>query len=182
MISDNEHPIIKWYKEMLDKVVETLNNGNTVKFVNDKEQLGNNRLLFHFYKYKQVLNDLNGKINTKNFIIYDKSIVDARDLHNNYIKQDWCKEILKDWDDFGLPPAIVERYISSKMVDGDVISYLDNPYELSDKKESFENKALKWWMSLSTEEQVEIGFKYDEPTFNLTLRAIMFEFEQFKKK
>jgi hypothetical protein len=49
------------------------------------------------------------------------------------------------------------------------------------EEESFENKSLKWWMSLSTEEQVEIGFKYDEPTFNLTLRAIMFEFEQFKK-
>jgi len=50
------------------------------------------------------------------------------------------------------------------------------------KKESFENKALKWWMSLSNDEQVEIGFKYKEPTFNLTLRSIMFEFEQFNKK
>ena len=49
-------------------------------------------------------------------------------------------------------------------------------------KESFENKSLKWWMSLSNEEQVKIGLKYNEPTFNLTLRAIMFEFEQFKKK
>ena len=49
-------------------------------------------------------------------------------------------------------------------------------------KESFENKALKWWMTLSNEEQIKIGLKYDEPTFNLTLRAIMFEFEQFKKK
>ena len=54
--------------------------------------------------------------------------------------------------------------------------------KLYSEKESFENKALKWWMSLSMEEQVEIGFKYDVPTFNLTLRAIMHEFEQFKKK
>lgn len=37
-------------------------------------------------------------------------------------------------------------------------------------------------MSLSMDEQVEIGFKYDIPTFNLSLRAIMFEYEQFKKK
>jgi len=51
-----------------------------------------------------------------------------------------------------------------------------------DVKDSFENKALKWWMTLTMNEQVEIGFKYDEPTFNLTLRAIMFEYEQFKKK
>ena len=50
------------------------------------------------------------------------------------------------------------------------------------EKESFENKSLKWWMSLTMDEQVEIGFKYDMPTFNLTLRAIMHEFEQFKKK
>jgi len=49
-------------------------------------------------------------------------------------------------------------------------------------KDSFVNKSLKWWMSLSTEKQVDIAFKYNEPTFNLTLRAIMFEFEQFKKK
>lgn len=48
--------------------------------------------------------------------------------------------------------------------------------------ESFENKSLKWWMSLSIDEQVKIGFKYDEPTFNLTIRHIMSEFEQFKKK
>jgi len=48
--------------------------------------------------------------------------------------------------------------------------------------ESFENKSLKWWMSLSMDEQVKIGFKYDMPTFNLSLRAIMFEYEQFKKK
>ena len=50
------------------------------------------------------------------------------------------------------------------------------------EEESFENKSLKWWMSLSMDEQVEIGFKYDMPTFNLTLRAIMHEFEQFKNK
>lgn len=50
------------------------------------------------------------------------------------------------------------------------------------EEKSFENKSLKWWMSLSMEEQVEIGLKYNKPTFNLTLRAIMFEFEQFKKK
>ena len=50
------------------------------------------------------------------------------------------------------------------------------------QRETFENKALKWWMSLSMEEQVEIGFKYDEPTFNLTLRAIMFEFGEYQKK
>lgn len=50
------------------------------------------------------------------------------------------------------------------------------------EEESFENKSLKWWMSLSMDEQIEIGFKYDMPTFNLTLRAIMHEFEQFKKK
>ncbi len=51
-----------------------------------------------------------------------------------------------------------------------------------ENKDSFENKALKWWMSLSNDEQVEIGFKYKEPTFNLTLRAIMVEFEQHNKK
>lgn len=50
------------------------------------------------------------------------------------------------------------------------------------EKESFENRSLKWWMGLSSDEQVEIGLKYHEPTFNLTLRAIMFEHEQFLKK
>jgi hypothetical protein len=49
-------------------------------------------------------------------------------------------------------------------------------------KKSFENESLKWWMSLTMGEQVEIGLKLNEPTFNLTLRAIIHEFSQFKKK
>jgi hypothetical protein len=48
-------------------------------------------------------------------------------------------------------------------------------------EDSFENNSLKWWMSLSMDEQVEIGVKYNEPTFNLTLRAIMFEFGLYLK-
>ena len=58
----------------------------------------------------------------------------------------------------------------------------ESPYApVEPKKESFENKSLKWWMTLSMDQQVAIGFKYDEPTFNLTIRAIMFEYEQSLK-
>lgn len=51
----------------------------------------------------------------------------------------------------------------------------------TEKNNSFEHKSLRWWMTLSIEKKVKIGFKYNEPTFNLTLRTIMFEFEQYLK-
>jgi hypothetical protein len=75
--------------------------------------------------------------------------------------------------------------MNKKFVDNTSAKDLNNLMKEFDNyqvKESFENKSLKWWMSLPMNEQVAIGLKYNEPTFNLTLRAIMFEYEQSLKK
>ena len=74
--------------------------------------------------------------------------------------------------------------MNKKFVDNTSDKDLNNlmkEFDNYEVKESFENKSLKWWMSLSMDQQVAIGFKYDEPTFNLTIRAIMFEYEQSLK-
>jgi len=51
------------------------------------------------------------------------------------------------------------------------------------KAESIETKSLKWYISLSFDEQVELAFELIKgPSFNLTIRDIMYGFEQYKSK
>lgn len=101
-------------------------------------------------------------------------------LETPRIQRKTMRVIVRYWTEFGGSESTMDvEEIANFAKKFDIMSV--TPYE-EPIKESFENKSLKWWMSLSTEEQVEIGLKYDEPTFNLTLRAIMFEYEQFKKQ
>ena len=48
-------------------------------------------------------------------------------------------------------------------------------------QESYENKALKWYMSLDFTEQVELAFNLIKgPTFNLTISQIMDAYEKYE--
>jgi hypothetical protein len=97
-----------------------------------------------------------------------------RILANNI---DGLRDALKDDDLFYFYKGIIQSY-------GEAMAkyQAEKMYSEINVKKSFENESLKWWMSLTMDEQVEIGLKYNEPTFNLTLRAIIHEFSQFKKK
>ena len=89
--------------------------------------------------------------------------------------EQWCQ------NDSPFAPLTKSLDMNKKFVDNTSDKDLNNlmkEFDNYEVKESFENKSLKWWMSLSMDQQVAIGFKYDEPTFNLTIRAIMFEYEQ----
>jgi len=93
--------------------------------------------------------------------------------------EQWCQ------NDSPFAPLTKSLDINKKFVDNTSDKDLNNlmkEFDNYEVKKSFENKSLKWWMSLPMNEQVAIGFKYNEPTFNLTLRAIMFEYEQSLKK
>lgn len=97
-----------------------------------------------------------------------------RILANNI---DGLRDALKDDDLFYFYKGIIQSY-------GEAMAkyQAEKMYSEINVKKSFENESLKWWMSLTMDEQVEIGLKYNEPTFNLTLRAIIHEFSQFKNK
>lgn len=153
---EKEHPTRIRYKEMFDKVLETLINGNAVKFVNEKEQLGNNKLLFHFYKSEQVISELKEILDFRYYVVYKKTIVDIRDLYDNFVNQDWCVKSRKIWNDAGLPPIIIERYISSKMINGEVISYLDNPNKIVETMVYKEIKTAFPWRTFQLKGEPEL--------------------------
>ena len=109
-------------------------------------------------------------------IIQEETIkeVAERILANNI---DGLRDALQDDDLFYFYKGVIQSY-------GEAMAkyQAEKMYSEINVKKSFENESLKWWMSLTMGEQVEIGLKYNEPTFNLTLRAIIHEFSQFKKK
>lgn len=153
---DETDSIRSWYQKMFNKVVETLTNGNSVTFINKKEIKGNNTLLFHFYNKDQVIGELRKILNPEHFGFFKYSVVDMRDF-KEYIKQDWCVNILKNWDDFGIPDIIIERYIHDKRAFGDVISYEDNLKQETIEEASERNiKNLK---DIDSKRFTKAGFK-----------------------
>jgi hypothetical protein len=113
---------------------------------------------------------------------------ETKDIYQgeNCLPQFDTKEECEQWcqNDSPFAPLTKSLDMNKKFVDNTTDTDLNNlmkEFDNYEVKESFENKSLKWWMSLSMDQQVTIGFKYDEPTFNLTIRAIMFEYEQSLK-
>lgn len=115
------------YDYMLNKVVEILKNGYTVKLANVLEVPGNNKLMFHFYSPKQVIGDLRKYFDMSKFIVSDNyAIVDASELGAYSMQLRW-RDVWKAWSDWTIPPRIIESYIDERfVVTGEIISYQNN--------------------------------------------------------
>lgn len=128
IIGQTSEEILERYNYMLDKVVETLNDGHTVEFVNALEIQGNNKLQFHFYKWKQVIGDLNKIINLQEFHIHNGSrkFIISNKYVKEFVNRDHVKKLLVNWKEAYYPDFVFEMIASEHLIEGEIISYLNN--------------------------------------------------------